>query len=101
MSLLSWAPVDSTDARERRELEEAAQAAAAGDELTHAVQCHNGWLGEDDEGRPIPCLRCRPSLARVACRTCQLPPDPCAEQLARRHGRCCVDCNHNPSTRHP
>jgi hypothetical protein len=23
-----------------------------------------GWLGEDREGRPIPCLRCKPDLAR-------------------------------------
>lgn len=26
--------------------------------------CNGGWLGEDDEGRPRPCLICRPNLAR-------------------------------------
>lgn len=28
--------------------------------------CRRGWLGEDDEGRPIPCLVCRPHLSRPA-----------------------------------
>ncbi|MBM0125608.1 hypothetical protein [Pimelobacter simplex] len=28
----------------------------------HAPGCRDGWLGEDDEGRPIPCLECRPHL---------------------------------------
>lgn len=27
-------------------------------------ECFDGWLGEDDEGRPRPCLTCRPGLAR-------------------------------------
>lgn len=26
--------------------------------------CIRGWLGEDDEGRRIPCLDCKPHLAR-------------------------------------
>lgn len=26
--------------------------------------CTAGWLGEDDEGRPRPCPRCRPHLIR-------------------------------------
>ncbi|MBX9147751.1 hypothetical protein [Rhodococcus qingshengii] len=26
-------------------------------------ECDNGWLGEDEQGRPRPCLRCRPNLA--------------------------------------
>lgn len=27
-------------------------------------RCDGGWLGEDDQGRPIPCLTCRPHLER-------------------------------------
>ncbi|MGB7363327.1 MAG: hypothetical protein WA931_09855 [Rhodococcus sp. (in: high G+C Gram-positive bacteria)] len=30
----------------------------------HDRRCRRGWLGEDAEGRPIPCLVCRPHLAR-------------------------------------
>ncbi len=26
-------------------------------------KCEDGWLGEDDEGRLIPCLTCRPHMA--------------------------------------
>lgn len=26
--------------------------------------CVDGWLGFDDDGRPTPCLDCRPHLAR-------------------------------------
>jgi hypothetical protein len=26
--------------------------------------CRKGWLGEDDEGRPIPCLECKDHLLR-------------------------------------
>lgn len=29
-------------------------------ESEHA--CSDGWLGEDDAGRPIPCLTCKPHL---------------------------------------
>jgi hypothetical protein len=29
-------------------------------------QCTNGWLGEDDEGRPICCPTCKPHAARQA-----------------------------------
>lgn len=28
----------------------------------HDPRCDRGWLGDDDHGRPIPCLRCRPHL---------------------------------------
>lgn len=31
----------------------------------HDPLCRSGWLGEDINGRPIPCLRCRPHLART------------------------------------
>lgn len=27
-------------------------------------RCKRGWLGEDDEGRRIPCLACKPHLIR-------------------------------------
>lgn len=30
----------------------------------HDPRCENGWLGEDDAGRVVPCLQCRPHLAR-------------------------------------
>ena len=26
-------------------------------------KCHRGWLGTDEEGRPIPCADCKPHLA--------------------------------------
>lgn len=27
-------------------------------------RCARGWVGEDDDGRPIPCLTCKPHLTR-------------------------------------
>lgn len=36
-----------------------------GDDLPeHDPRCRDGWLGTDHDGRPEPCLRCRPHLAR-------------------------------------
>lgn len=32
----------------------------------HDPRCRSGWLGEDIDGRPIPCLRCRPHLRKPA-----------------------------------
>lgn len=29
-------------------------------------KCRRGWLGEDLEGRPVPCLVCRPWLGEAA-----------------------------------
>lgn len=29
----------------------------------HDPRCKKGWLGHDEEDRPIPCLQCRPKLA--------------------------------------
>lgn len=46
-------PIDSADARERRE---------APDPTDTHPPCVDGWLGEDDQGRPRPCLTCRPHL---------------------------------------
>lgn len=31
----------------------------------HSPRGRDGWLGEDSEGRPIPCLQCRPHLQRT------------------------------------
>lgn len=31
---------------------------------SHDQTCRDGWLGEDHQGRPIPCLKCRPHLNR-------------------------------------
>ena len=28
----------------------------------HDPRCRDGWLGEDEAGRVIPCLTCRPHL---------------------------------------
>lgn len=28
----------------------------------HDPDCRDGWLGEDADGRPVPCLECRPHL---------------------------------------
>lgn len=33
---------------------------------THDSRCRSGWLGETDDGNPIPCLTCRPHLRRSA-----------------------------------
>ncbi|WP_166502406.1 hypothetical protein [Rhodococcus erythropolis] len=30
----------------------------------HDPRCQSGWLGEDAEGHPRPCLKCRPHLAK-------------------------------------
>lgn len=53
-------PVDSADARELREFE----AENPEQPFFHDPRCEDGWLGEDERGRPIPCLQCRPHLAR-------------------------------------
>ena len=53
-------PVDSADARELRELEEENPEQP----FLHDPRCEAGWLGDDELGRPIPCLQCRPHLAR-------------------------------------
>ncbi|REE74384.1 hypothetical protein C8E05_3819 [Rhodococcus wratislaviensis] len=34
--------------------------------VPHHPDCRSGWLGEDLDGRPVPCLQCRPHLARTA-----------------------------------
>ena len=58
---MSWPPVSSQDVRELREA--AADVEAAEDAAPrHGRDCVDGWLGEDDDGHPVPCLICRPHL---------------------------------------
>lgn len=28
----------------------------------HDPRCRNGWIGDDEDGRPIPCRQCKPHL---------------------------------------
>lgn len=35
----------------------------APDDQPDEHDCDNGWLGEDANGHPRPCLHCRPNLA--------------------------------------
>lgn len=32
--------------------------------IQHDARCHDGWLGEDHAGHPIPCLQCRQHLLK-------------------------------------
>lgn len=34
--------------------------------IAHDPRCRSGWLGQDLDGRPIPCLQCRPHLRKTA-----------------------------------
>lgn len=38
------------------------------DELAAPHRCRRGWVGEDDQGRPIPCITCRPHLPGMLAR---------------------------------
>lgn len=87
-------PVDSTDAREQRELEDELAASYADEQRRHADECRGGWCGEDADGRPIVCLTCRPWLLHVPCRLCSVPYQACSQQQAARRGPCCEACNH-------
>lgn len=93
----SDAPVDSTEARERREAEAEAEATGELDRRRHAETCIDGWLGEDQHGRPIPCQRCRPHLFTEPCRTCQQSISTCLTKRDSLEGRCCDHCEHTPS----
>lgn len=108
MSGMSWAHVDSTEARELRELEdlhdEHEQEAPAQQTLprVHDSRCRSGWLGEDVDGRPVPCLTCRPHLAAVPCRSCQTLPLVCSAHATATESRCCDRCDHrSPATAGP
>lgn len=59
---MTWPPVDSTEAREQREAQAERDRLEA---IPHEQRCHDGRLGEDHNGRPIPCPTCRPHLART------------------------------------
>jgi hypothetical protein len=88
-------PIDSTDAREQRELEAALAAEATEAATLHAATCVDGWLGEDLEGHPIACPTCRPHLLTSSCTTCGIDARAC--RLRRDIGRppCCDRCSHN------
>ncbi|AHH20773.1 hypothetical protein NONO_c59970 [Nocardia nova SH22a] len=49
-------------------------------------KCHRGWLGHDTEGRPIPCLTCKPHLNRTAATNdcADRPPSPRAQRAIDR-----------------
>jgi hypothetical protein len=60
---MSWPPVSSDEVAELREAE---AETSLGSAVTHSPHCQNGWLGEDDDGRPLPCPHCRPHLVTLA-----------------------------------
>lgn len=109
-------PVDSSDVQEQRERDAAHQDTAARrradadraarraaahakvDEAVHDARCENGWLGEDEDGRPVPCRACRPHLAHVACRTCSTSYAACEAGQVEHRQACCEDCNHAPAS---
>lgn len=76
-------PVDSADVREQRERDDAAPDL----DRLHRLACRDGWLGEDDQGRPVPCPRCRGHLDQRRCRVCNVPRSRC-------RGGCCDTCAH-------
>lgn len=86
-------PVDSTDAAELRELEaEREQQQAA--ERYHDPACRFGWLGEDREGRPIPCGICRPHLHDHRCTGCLALANSCTNRRLLSGRDCCPACSH-------
>lgn len=98
MNDLPRIPTDSTDAAEMRALAAEAEFDQALEDRRHTKRCRNGWLGEDPDGRPIPCLRCRPHLLTGSCRCCGTKHLECLHQTAQGRGRCCSECDHRRST---
>lgn len=96
---MTWPPIDSTDAREQREAQAEQEATEHEQQQAHSLACSRGWLGEDSDGRPIPCLRCRPWLAHVDCRLCGTTWQACGAQTAGGRGRCCTNCDHHQHAR--
>jgi hypothetical protein len=48
-------------------------------------RCRRGWLGHDDDGRPIPCLTCKPHLTRTT------TTNDCADQLPTPRAQRAID----------
>lgn len=92
-------PIDSTDAREQRELEAERVEAELAEDREHAAHCHGGFLGEDAAGRPRPCPRCKPHTQHVGCRTCGVPYAACSAQIKTGRGACCPGHDHSPAPR--
>lgn len=91
-------PVDSTEAREFAEQRLALEHERSLRQRDHDRNCTRGWLGEDDQGRPIACLVCRPWLNAAGCRTCGITAVLCQRQVDRGRGACCTDCQHQVKT---
>lgn len=53
----------------------------------HDPRCHGGWLGHDDELRPIPCPVCRPWTQGDRSQIHQTTPSLRAEQAYREADR--------------
>lgn len=98
-------PVDSAEAAELREAEDAQREHAtvppARASAPHDSRCRRGWLGEDPEGRPIPCPHCRPHLRDRAYLVCDLRESACSSRRERLGIRCCEHCEHASTSRGP
>lgn len=103
--MTTWPPVSSEEAREQREVEAeqeralVEQRAALATELEqrqrdHETRCLRGWLDDPDADHPRPCIVCRPTLGRVACRGCGEHPARCASAIEQGRGSCCSSCAH-------
>jgi hypothetical protein len=64
-SLTAWAgsPRGQVDIRERLAAHRLTQAGAVDSRPACPYGCRDGWLGEDDAGRVIPCPHCKPHRA--------------------------------------
>jgi hypothetical protein len=86
-------PVDSSEAAEMREAEHE-RVRQELEVAAHDPSCRDGWLGEDLDGRLVPCLRCRPHLVDRACLTCSAKASACEQRKTIDGRRCCPDCRH-------
>jgi hypothetical protein len=100
-------PSDSADVAELREAQQSqreasapapdrAQAqhheASAQQATTAPHRCHDGWVGEDADGRPRPCPQCRPWLC--VCPGCGSGRTSCESKALMSGRRCCENCPH-------
>lgn len=60
--------------------------------VEHDAGCVNGFAGEDPEGLPIPCRRCRPHMA--PCPVCGSTRTACNHKILRDGQGCCGSCPH-------